>query len=324
MPGRQIKAQIALGKILFFDTALSADGKTRCASCHEPAHLYTDTRKTSQGAFQRLGTRNTPSLLLVTRAHQPLFWDGRRQDLAQAVLDPLLHPAEMAIADRAELSRRLQSGTYPQAFDDAFGEAHGGPTPEEAGQALAALILALPKPPTPFDRYLATHDTKTLSIDAREGMRLFEGKAGCSQCHRVDGASAPFTDEAFHATGTGLQAEAAALPELARRAAAIRSDPAVVGVDVGTHPDDSALGRFMVTHHPADLGLFRTPSLRYVANTAPYMHDGSVATLEAAVDQEIYWRGLTTRKPLSLTVHERATLIAFLRALSLPPNGTAP
>lgn len=312
-------AEVALGHQLFQDPSLSADGKTACASCHQPDRFYTDGRPTSLGAFGRPGTRNTPSLLTVSD-HQPLFWDGRRTRLDKAVLDPFLHPAELALSSRATLVKRLQTPAYRRAFTQAFGAApaSASSTLTEVGYALAAFVRAQPQPLTPFDRYQATHDPRTLSPQALAGLYLFAGSAGCSQCHRLEGTPVRFTDDAFHSTGTGLLGISAKLSALLHRISIQPTDIGALGREVGTHPDIAALGRFVVTHRPGDVGLFRTPSLRYVADTGPYMHDGSVPTLEAAVDQEVYWRGLASGQPLSLTVSERADLIAFLRALSLP------
>ena len=310
-------SQATLGQELFFDPTLSADGKTSCASCHQPQRNYTDGRAVSRGAFGRIGTRNTPSLLTVD-GDAAFFWEGRRQRLEDAVLDPFLHPVELGLPNETVLLKHLQTPSYRKAFANAFGTSRfADPTREELGAALAAFVRSLPKPSTPFDRYQMAHDKLALSQDAQQGMALFIGKANCSQCHRLEGAPVRFTDNLFHSTGTGLQNIAAQLPALSQRLSAEPIDIAQLGREIGTHADVAALGRFVVTHSPADMGMFRTPSLRYVADTAPYMHDGSVATLEDAVDQEIYWRGLSSGQQLSLTVRERVELIAFLRALSL-------
>jgi len=312
-----ISAQEALGRKLFFDTALSADGKTSCASCHQPEQAYSDARPTSKGAYGRLGTRNTPSLLDVSE-NQPFFWDGRRQKLSQAVMDPFLHPVELALADDTDLLRHLQTPRYQKAFAMAFGTSgRASATLDEIGVALSAFVRTIPKPPTPFDRYLATHDEHILTREALDGFQLFTGKAACSQCHQLVGSPVRFSDNAFHSTGTGLQNVVVKLPTLSRQLSYESADVALLGREIGTREDIAALGRFVVTHRAGDVGLFRTPSLRYVANTAPFMHDGSVSTLAGAVDQEIYWRGLASGQPLSLTVHERGDLVAFLKAISL-------
>jgi len=309
-------ARVALGRMLFFDSALSADGKTSCASCHQPRHAYSDGRATAVGAFGRQGTRNTPSLL-TTGNNRPLFWDGRRHLLSEAVLDPLLHPAELALANEEEILSHIQTPAYRAAFAAAFGTTdRAPPTIDRVGLALVDFIQSLPRPITAFDRYQATHDDHTLSPESLDGLRLFIGKAGCSQCHKLDGTPSGFSDDSYHSTGTGLQSVASEIPSLSQRISAEPTDITAIGKEVGTHANVAALGRFVVTHRPRDIGLFRTPSLRYVANTPPYMHDGTVSTLEAAVDQEIYWRGLASGQPLSLTVPERAHLIVFLYALS--------
>jgi cytochrome c peroxidase len=312
-----VSAQLALGQRLFFDPSLSADGKTSCSSCHQPEHAYSDGRPVSKGAFGLTGTRNTPSLLALSDG-EPLFWDGRRERLEDAVLDPFLHPVELALPNDHALTERLETPTYRKAFAVAFGTSDSdSPTRQQLGAVLAAYVRSLPKPQTPFDRYQVTHDTHLLSQDALQGMDLFSGKAGCAQCHKVEGAPARFSDDNFHSTGTGLQNVAAQLPVLSQHVATENIDVTEMGREIGTHADVASLGRFVVTHQPADIGLFRTPSLRYVANTGPYMHDGSVPTLEDAVDQEIYWRGLSSGQQLSLTVRERLQIIAFLRAASL-------
>lgn len=312
------EAKVALGHELFFDSSLSADGTTSCASCHKPATYYDDGRPTSRGVLGRKGTRNTPSLLTVGD-HQPIFWDGRRDHLDQAVLDPFLHPGELGLLNEAQLIEHLQTPNYRKAFVRGFGVAPStsSTTLTETGEALAAFVNALPRPATSFDRYRTTHDPRFMSSEAIAGMRLFSGSAGCSQCHRMQGTPTRFSDNAFHSTGTGLLNVSEDLPKLLHRQSTQTLSADVLGREIDTHADIAALGRFAVTHRVAEIGLFRTPSLRYVANTAPYMHDGSVATLEEAVDQEVYWRGRASGQPLSLTVSQRGDLIAFLRALSI-------
>jgi cytochrome c peroxidase len=312
-PSRDQASLVILGKQLFFDTRLSADGKNSCATCHRPEHAYTDNRTVARGVSGFTGTRNTPSLLNVP-VTGALFWDGRREKLEEAALDPLAHPRELAFSDDAALDAVMRSPAYGRSMADAFGgKADVSAWRPRIGVALAAYIKSLPHPESAFDRYRAQHNLPAFSQQAREGLRLFSGKAGCASCHRIEGSPARFTDDRFHATGTGLQKVARNLPALTSQATAIATDGATVGREIA---DLAATGRFMVTHQPADIGLFRTPSLRYVAQTVPYMHDGSVATLEEAVDQEVYWRGLSSGHPVSLTVSERLALIAFLRSLS--------
>lgn len=312
----------ALGHRLFLDPRLSPNNSTNCASCHEPTHAFSDGRPTSIGFDHRKGTRNTPSLLNVF-PDEPLFWDGRRQRLDVAVLDPLVNRVEMGNRDLAGVVDRLKADpTYRKAFEAAFHEGARSISTANLGTTLAAFIGSLPRLPNAYDRFKAGQ-TDALSPPARVGLRIFNGKAGCARCH--DPVSGRFTDDKFHHSGVGLGLAQDHLGALTMQA--MRKDPhdTAMGSAIGSNAQLAALGRFLATHRASDVGAFRTPSLRNVALTAPYMHDGSIKTLVAAVDAEIYYRGLATGKPIALTASERADLVAFLRSLTSSPqvtNGT--
>lgn len=316
-PDASLLAQrIALGKQLFNDPSLSADGTVRCASCHVPERSYTDGRAVAIGVYGRTGTRNTPSLLNITSAHEPaFFWDGRRTVLEQAVLDPLTNPVEMGLHDQSDLMRRIsQNSAYRKAFTQAFPGGGNSLTPAEVGTVLAAYVHSLTLAESAFDRYL--HGDRTaLNTRAELGLTLFNGKAGCVECHRLEGLAPTYTDHAYHRTGVGLDSITAYLPTLTEGVIARSLQGSAIGDRVATHADEAQLGRFNVTLEPADIGLFRTPSLRGVAHTAPYMHDGSVPTLEDAIDREVYYRSLQAGHPLNLSVEERLDLAEFLRSL---------
>jgi cytochrome c peroxidase len=296
--------RIALGKQLFNDAHLSADGTIRCASCHNPDKDYT-------------GTRNTPSLMTVEDSKETsFFWDGRRSSLDQAVLDPLTNPVEMGLRDQTELLQRLeQNPAYVQAFANAFPEAKQSVTSDHVAALLVAYIRALKSPESPYDRYALGGDKSALSSHALLGLTIFKGKGHCSECHLLDSTPAMLTDHAYHRTGVGLDGIASSLPILTEDVIRRSLQGAAIGNRVATHADEAQLGRFNVTQNPADIGLFRTPSLRDVSHTAPYMHDGSVATLDDAIDREVYYRSLQSGHPLQLTVEEREDLKAFLQAL---------
>lgn len=308
--------RVALGKQLFNDPSLSADGTVRCASCHIPEKAYADGRATAVGVYGRVGTRNTPSLLSVEIAKEgAFFWDGRRTVLEQAVLDPITNSVEMGLRDQTQLMQRIaQNGTYRAAFAQAFPTHHDALTPDEVGVALATYIRSLTPPESAFDRYLHG-DRAALNPRAQLGLALFKGKAGCAECHRLDGAPPVLTDHTYHRTGVGLDRITANLPALTGSVIARSLQGSAIGDRVATHADEAQLGRFNVTLEPADIGLFRTPSLRGVSHTAPYMHDGSVATLEEAIDREVYYRSLQAGRPLNLSVEDRLDLAEFLRAL---------
>lgn len=311
-PGGPLR--IRLGARLFTDSSLSRDGTVSCAVCHDARRAFTDGKPRSQGVRRQFGTRNAPSLINVGYA-PVLAWDGRREHLEDQVLDPFLHPREMGLSDTGELLARLRARSeYRTLFRQAFPGSAEGLTEDQLRAALAAYLRTLTGGGSPFDRYYYGHETSALSVEARLGLELFTGRAGCSDCHRIDTPGALFTDYGFHRIGIGMSEIMPSVVELTRRAAAadrnhldrlILADPAI-----------AALGRYVVTLKPSDIGRFRTPSLRNVALTAPYMHDGSVATLPAAIEAELYYRGLETGKPIALTPREKQALVRFLESLS--------
>jgi len=304
------KRQIALGQQLFNDRRLSRDGTLSCASCHNPAKAFTDGLPVAIGIDHRRGTRNTPSLASLTASGETsFFWDGRRASLEQAVLDPLTNPVEMGLGDRAQLIERLRAST------DVNGKNLGVRTPDQAAAALTAYLRSIEQPPSDYDRFRSGHDPHALSPRAQEGLVLFAGKARCAQCHALQGAPATLTDHGFHRTGVGIDGVEDQLPQLTTQVMAQSLAGADLGNQIASHRDEAQLGRFNVTHDVADIETFRTPSLRGVALTAPYMHDGSVKTLDEALDREVYYRGLHAGRPLSLSVEERKDLLAFLQAL---------
>lgn len=275
------RAKIDLGRALFFDPVLSADWSLSCSACHQPGRYFTDGRRVPLGIGGREGHRNVPSILNVAYGRS-FFWDGRAPTLEEQVLGPIQSHSELGM-DLQELTRRLRSeDRYRTAFLGAFGERDI--TTENLARALASYLRTLRSGDAPIDRFLHG-DTAALSPDARKGFRLFTGRANCGACHLIP----LFTDHRFHNTG----------------------------VSWGS-PDN---GRAAVTGLAADRGAFKTPSLRNVAMTAPYMHDGSLATLEDVVDR--YDRGGTPNpyldeeiQPLQLTPDEKRHLIEFLHALT--------
>lgn len=279
--------KVALGRRLFLDPILSADGAIRCASCHQPARAFTDGRPRAVGVFGRVASRGAPSLLNAAYARY-FFWDGRETNLEAQVLQPIVNPAEMDLPLETAVARLSSSGDYPAAFAAAFPD---GVSAASLGRALASYVRTLLSGGAPVDRFYAG-DAAALSEDARRGFRLFVGVAGCSSCH----LGTLFTDDGFHNTGVGW----------------------------GGHDT----GRYAVTGREEDRGRFNTPSLRNVALTAPYMHDGSLATLEDVV--EFYVRGGNPNpylageiRPLRLNERERADLVEFLRTLTGAAAGTA-
>lgn len=278
--------KVELGRRLFFDPLLSADRSLRCASCHLPDRAFADTVAVSPGVYNRRGHRNTPSLLNAGY-EEAFFWDGRTRSLEEQVVQPIQDPNEMGMALEAAVARLRAEDGYWEAFREAFGR---GPTEEGLARALASYVRILRSGSSTVDRYRAG-EMDALEGEALEGFRLFVGKGKCANCH----LGPTFTDGRFHNTGVAWE-------------------------DAGPGSEGFDPGRFLVTGDSADLGAFKTPTLRNAALTAPYMHDGSVPTLEEVV--AFYDRGGRENpyldeelRPLRLTEDEKRALVAFLEAL---------
>lgn len=278
-------AEVALGRRLFFDPILSVDRSVACASCHDPAHGMASPTASSTGVNGARTPRNAPAI--VNRAlGESFMWDGRVATLEEQVLQPIENELEMGQPVDDAVARLDADDAYRAAFEAAFG---ARPSRDSLSRALASFVRRLLIGDSPLDRF-RTGDIGALSPAARSGLWLYESRGGCWRCH-----SGPnFTDEDFHATGVG----------------------AVDGV-----PEP---GRFAVTGREEDRGRFKTPTLRGVAESAPYMHDGSLATLADVV--EFYRQGgrpnanLDPRiQPIELSDEDAEHLVAFLRALS--PEG---
>ncbi|WP_163870684.1 cytochrome-c peroxidase [Myxococcus eversor] len=296
----------ALGRALFFDLSLSADGRVGCMTCHLPERVFSDRDARSLGAHLRVGTRNAPSLLDVAEA-RTLFWDGRRTSLEALILDPLLHPQEHALPSAEELVVRVRN---------RHAAAHALAFPDEEVSArtitgsIAAYVRTLKSGESAFARFHFGKDSTALDEAQRRGHTLFIGRAGCARCHTAGPKAAPFTDGAFHA-GVLPKKLRSRLPTVAREVAKLSEAERFSAV--ASREEVAALGRFVVSLRPEDIGRFRTPSLRNAALTAPYMHDGSVPTLSEAVAHELNSR-VSRRTPF--TPRDHADLVAFVEALT--------
>lgn len=299
-----------IGATLFNDPRLGADGRTSCATCHAAEHAFTDARPLAVGAFGREGTRNSPSLIGLT-AEGPQFWDGREARLSDAVMQPLGNPSEMGHDSVAAAMQRIaELPEYRAHFGEHVQEA-------DVSAALTQYLLQLDVGSSAYERASAQNDFSQLEPAAQRGLHLFRGKAQCSSCHLPEGTPT-FSDERFHHASVGFERIAGNIRSLQKQLEVARASGKPLGHLILADANIAELGRFAVTATPQDMGAFRTPSLRNVARTAPYMHDGSIPTLDAAIEHELYYRGLASGQPISLTVEERRDLLAFLHALSTP------
>lgn len=323
-------AQIALGRKLFFDRRLSHNDTLACAGCHVPDQGFAQNElMTPIGIEGRTVKRNAPSLLNVGFMRH-LFHDAREDRLEQQVWGPLLAFNELGNPSIGYVIDELAGlPEYAPLFATAFPD-EPQPTMYTIGAALAAYERALMAADSPFDRWRYGKNPKALSPDAQRGFELFTGKAGCSGCHLIGDDAALFTDHAWHNTGVGFRRSmqstmTGALDVQVAPGERLAVERTHVAASSEIPPND--LGRYEVTLDPADRWRYRTPSLRNIALTAPYMHNGSLPTLEAVIafydGGGVPNEGLDPRiKPLGLDAAERADLRAFLDSLTGGNVGT--
>jgi cytochrome c peroxidase len=279
----QTEAKIQLGKQLYFDGRLSSDGTISCASCHDPKHAWADTTPVSEGVAHKQGSRNSPSIINAAYV-VPQFWDGRALHLEKQAVGPVQNPIEMDLtADQLEGRLNCIPG-YVSQFQTVFGTK---PTIDTVAKAIASFERTIVSKDSPYDRYLKG-DKSAMGASAIRGMQVFSGKGNCINCH----SGPAFSDSEYHNLG--------------------------IGYVNGKYKD---VGRYGVTKKPGDMGAFLTQKLRNVAQTPPYMHDGSVRTLAEVID--IYDRGGVPNpnldkdiSPLNLTRQEKADLVEFMKSLS--------
>lgn len=283
---------IALGRRLFYEAKLSVDGTLTCASCHNPQLGFADGRRVSRGFGDKLGTRNAPTVLNAAY-YTSQFWDGRATTLEDQAAGPIANPIEMNQSHDACIDKLKGDPEYSKLFDAAFGP--GPATMMKVQKSIASFERTLLSANSAFDRYQYGGDSKALSPSAVRGLEIFKdaNRGNCAVCHTIEEKHALFTDGKFHNLGTGI--------------------------DVNGELTD--LGRYEQTKLEADKGAFKTPTLRNIAKTAPYMHDGSKKTLKDVVD--FYVGGGTSNphlakeiKELKLSGQERADLVAFMESLT--------
>ncbi len=286
LPADQREARAELGRRLFFDPLLSGDRTVSCASCHKPEVAFADNVALSPGVEGRLGTRNTPTVM-NTSGRTSMFWDGRAETLEDQAIFPIENPLEMDLPIAEALRRLNEDPGYGAAFQAAYG---GPATARSLGRALAAFQKTLDTVDSPYDRY-AHGDDDAIGAPAKRGRLLFIGKAKCAECHSGE----DFTSDRFRN----------------------------IGLFDRSRLEDR--GRGAVTGNPDEDGQFKVPSLRNVAVTAPYMHNGMFATLREviayyndpdSVVPDAHGRDASMAGPLQLSEAEVADLEQFLVALT--------
>jgi len=284
-----------------------------CASCHQADKAFADGLPVAIGINGQSGTRNAPTVINAA-FYQTQFLDGRASSLEEQALGPFINPIEHGLTSHhAIIDVIRRDADYIKQFNTVFNVPADAVTIDHVVKAIASFERTLISGNSPFDRYFFGMDQSALSESAARGSRIFRRKGNCANCHEISLNNDLLTDNRFYNVGLGFK----------------RLAPVLEALMAGKNPDDlaltdmqrSELGRFTVTKTLADLGKFKTPTLRNIALTAPYMHDGSMKTLEEVIEH--YDKGGDKNRfidakifPLHLTQQEKADLVAFMKALT--------
>ena len=321
----QSPEKVALGRKLFFDDRLSADGTISCDNCHAPAKGFTDQLPASMGIHHAFGQRNAPTVLNAL-FNTLQFWDGRTPSLEIQIEGPILNPVEMGNKSLDDVVARVKTiSEYQQPFQQIFG---GEITMGNIEKAIAAYERTQVAFDTPFDRFM-NGDQNAISASAQRGWSLFNGQGRCMTCHGWNPTQPLFSDNRFH--NIGVSAHKSDFVPLAGKALVLiaQGGGGLQQLDtLAIQTDMSGLGRFLVTKQPHDIGAFRTMGLRNLLVTEPYFHDGSQQTLWDVLDhynkggvQNPYLDGGLL--PLGLTESQEDDLVAFMAALTSPECAAA-
>lgn len=279
--------EATLGELLFFDPILSSDSSISCASCHKPEFAFADNVALSKGVGGRTGNRNAPSVMNLN-ARNFMFWDGRNETMEEQALGPIENPVEMNLPVSELINRLYKHQQYLAFFEKIYGEK---PSRKNIASAIAAFERTLETSDTPFDAYMQHNDTSGFGKSEQRGQDIFNNKGKCFDCH----FGPDFTGDQFRN----------------------------IGLFNGKELNDS--GRFIVTRKITDIGRFKTPGLRNISMTAPYMHNGMHKTLREVIDyydepdkfvRNSVNRDTLLKKPLGLTENEKKDLENFLLSLT--------
>ena len=319
--------KVKLGDKLFHDKRFSNTGEVSCATCHDREKGFADGLPVSEGINKLKGTRNAPTVINAAYLHTQ-FWDGREPTLEAQSAGPFINPVEMALPNHEPILKIVRTDPeYVDLFKKAFAKTGNQITMKEVEQAIASFERTLIAGNSPFDRYFYGGDKNAMSPAAIRGLDVFINQGRCVSCHVIEQTQALFTDNRFHMIGASAQQMPKDLDELA----AAVEDVKKKGTDIAVLSNEktSSLGRFAVTRDLTDIGAFKTSTLRNIALTAPYLHDGSLKTLEEVV--QFYNNGGRVKetdpvpellsggiRPLNLSKQQETDLVEFLKALTSP------
>ena len=332
----QTPAKIALGEKLYNEERFSTTGDVACLTCHDPEKAFTDSPlKVSEGIEKKTGTRNSPTVI-NSAYFTTQFWDGRSPDLEDQALHPFINPVEHGLVDHEPILEIVRTDPeYVAAFSEVFGRKGDQITMREVTLAIASFERTIIAGNSAFDRYFYGGETDALTEQQIRGFDLFVNQGRCVSCHVIEQTQALFTDNRFHNIGVGISNIQNDVPELATTFLKADMTLSEVDIEVLTDARSSELGRFAINHDLDDIGSFKTPTLRNIAVTAPYMHDGSIETLK---DVMIHYNngGVTDVgdevndflsggiRPLNLEEEQIDDLVAFMEALTSPEFAAPP
>ncbi|BCA78317.1 cytochrome c peroxidase [Desulfuromonas sp. AOP6] len=319
----QTPEKIALGKQLYEDKRFSSDGTVACANCHLPEKAFVDGLPVSEGVGQQKGTRNSPTVINAVYFKEQ-FWDGRRPSLEEQAKDPFINPVEHGLESHDPIVEIVQTDPdYVTQFEKVFGLKAADITIDHVVKAIASFERTIISGDSPFDRYQYGGDKTAMSEAAIRGLEVYLDKGRCQSCHTIGEQDALFTNNDYHNLGVGFAKIEPRMMEIVTAFRKAKATGENVDEKVLTDADVSELGRFAITLRPSDVGKFKTSGLRNIAVTAPYMHDGSLNTLEEVID--LYDRGGEANpmldggiRVLNLTDQEKSDLVEFLKHLTSP------
>ncbi len=319
----QSPEKIALGKLLYHDKRFSADGTISCASCHDQQKAFADGLPTAEGVGKQKGTRNSPTVL-NSAFYTTQFWDGRRASLEEQAKDPFLNPIEHGLDNHQAILKVVRGdSTYLEQFLKVFAVDPEEITIDHVVKAIASFERTIISGNSPFDRYQYGGEKDAMSEAAIRGLAIYRDKGRCQSCHSIDQTHALFTNNDFHNVGVGFKTIEPRLMEIVNAYRTAHAKGEAIDEKVLTDAETSELGRFVLTMRLSDIGRFKTSGLRNIAVTAPYMHDGSLNTLDEVID--LYDKGGEANpfldsgiRVLNLSDQEKTDLVEFLKALTSP------
>lgn len=325
----QSEAKVTLGDKLFHDKRFSATGEVSCATCHEREKGFTDHLRVSEGINKLTGTRNAPTVINAAYL-ETQFWDGREPSLEEQSAQPFLNPVEMALPDHEPIQKIVRSDPeYTRLFKAAFGKSGEAISMNEVKKAIASFERTVVFGNSPFDRYMYGSEKNAMTPAQIRGLKVFTGQGRCVSCHVIEQTQALFTDNRFHNIGVGFMRIKGKEEETGAEFLKSKRAGTDVDVTVLTAEKLSELGRFAVTENISEVGAFKTSTLRNIAVTPPYMHDGSLQTLEDVVDFYDIGGRMKEKdpfssfqsggiRPLNLSEQQADDLVEFLKALTSP------